>query len=132
MLRDRLVCGINDDPIQRRLFAKRELTFEKALEIATATEMDSKNLIDIGGKTPSSDNNVNNVNKVEEETKPPHFQPKQQCHRCSGNHDPSSCKYRNKVCYKCQKKGHMSRKEKTSKARQAWAPAGWQTKDTFC
>ncbi|XP_068742324.1 zinc finger MYM-type protein 1-like [Montipora capricornis] len=64
MLRDRLVCGISDDRIQRRLLAERELTFEKAVEIATATEMASKNLIDIGGKTPSSDTNVN---KVEEE-----------------------------------------------------------------
>ena len=102
MLRDRLVCGISDDRIQRLLLAERELTFEKAVEIATATEMASKNLIEIiGGKTPSSDNNIN---KVEGETKPPHFQPKQECYRCNGNHDPSSCKYKNEVCYKCQKK----------------------------
>ena len=106
MLRDRLVCGISDDRIQRRLLAERELTFEKAVAIATATEMASKNLIDIGGKTPSSDTNVN---KVEEEIKPPHFQRKQECYRCSGNHDPSSCKFKNEVCYKCQKKGHMAK-----------------------
>ena len=75
MLRDRLVCGISNDRIQRRLLAKRELAFEKEVEIATARdEMASKNLIDIAGKTPSSDTNVN---KVKEETKPPHFQPKQ-------------------------------------------------------
>ena len=106
MVQDRLLCGINNDRIQQRLLAERELTFEKVVEIATATEMASKNLIDIGGKTPSSDNKVN---KVEEETKPPHFKPKQECYRCSGNHDPSSCKYRNEVCYKCQKKGHMAK-----------------------
>ena len=53
--------------------AEQELTFDKAVENAAATEMASKNLINIGRKTPSSDNNVN---KAEEETKPPHFQPK--------------------------------------------------------
>ena len=64
MLRDRLVCGISDDSIQRQLLAERKLTFIKAVKIAT------KNLIDIGGKTPSSDNNLD---KVEEETKFPYF-----------------------------------------------------------
>ena len=49
--------------------AERELTFHKAVEDATATEMASKNLIDIGGKTLSSDNYL----KVKEETKLPHF-----------------------------------------------------------
>lgn len=34
MLRDRLVCGISDDAIQRRLLSERELDFEKALRIA--------------------------------------------------------------------------------------------------
>ena len=76
MLQDRLICGISEDCIQQRLLTEWELTFEKAVEIATATEMASNNLIDMKGETPSSDNNVN---KVEEETKPPHFQPKREC-----------------------------------------------------
>ena len=106
MLRDRLVCGISDDRIQRRLLGERELTFEKAVEIATATEMASRNVMDLGGRMPSSDNNVN---KVDEGIAPPKFQPKQECYRCSGKHDPSSCKYKNEVCYKCPKKGHMAK-----------------------
>jgi len=86
--------------------AKWEFTFNKAVEIATATEMASKNLINIGGKTSSSDNNLN---KVEEESKPPHFHLKWECYHCSRNHDPSRCKYKNEVCYKCQKKGHVAK-----------------------
>lgn len=62
--------------------------------------------MDLGGKMPSSDNNVN---KVEEEIAPPKFQPKRECYCCGGNHDPSSCKYKNEVYYKCQKKGHMAK-----------------------
>ena len=33
-LRDRLVCGLRNEAIQRRLLSKNELTFAKALEVA--------------------------------------------------------------------------------------------------
>lgn len=38
MLRDRLVCGVNDERIQRRLLAEDKLTFTKALQLAQAME----------------------------------------------------------------------------------------------
>ena len=38
MLRDRLVCGIHDIRIQRRLLAEPNLTFKKAMELAIALE----------------------------------------------------------------------------------------------
>ena len=34
----RLVCGINDEHIQRRLLAEHSLDFKKALKIATSME----------------------------------------------------------------------------------------------
>jgi len=37
MLRDCLVCGINHQAIQRRLLAKKKLTFDKALEIYSSS-----------------------------------------------------------------------------------------------
>ena len=39
MLRDRLVCGVNDPRIQRRLLSETELDFDKALKTAQAMEM---------------------------------------------------------------------------------------------
>ncbi|KAI4875956.1 hypothetical protein NFI96_031952 [Prochilodus magdalenae] len=38
MLRGRLVCGVSDDGIQRRLLAELDLTFEKSLKTAQAVE----------------------------------------------------------------------------------------------
>ena len=38
MIRDRLVCGINDDGIQRRLLAEQDLTYKKAVELAQSLE----------------------------------------------------------------------------------------------
>ena len=43
MLRDRLVCGIADQRIQRRLLTEPDLTFAKALELAQAAEAADRN-----------------------------------------------------------------------------------------
>ena len=45
MLREIIVCGISSDRIQRRLLAEKDLTFIKALDIATA--MAAKNAADL-------------------------------------------------------------------------------------
>ena len=48
MLRDRLVCGIFDRTVQRRLLQQVDLTFDKALVAALAAEAadkDSRRLI---------------------------------------------------------------------------------------
>ena len=47
MIKDRLVCGVNDERIQRRLLAENRLDFKKALELATAMETADKNTRDI-------------------------------------------------------------------------------------
>ena len=44
MMRDRLVCGVNDERIQRRPLAESRLDFKKALELATAMEIADKNM----------------------------------------------------------------------------------------
>ena len=49
MLRDRLVCGINDESIQRRLLAEATLTFKKALELAQGMEAAAKDVREMQG-----------------------------------------------------------------------------------
>ena len=54
MLRDCLVCGIRDKGVQCRLLRETDLTFDKALETALATETaerDSRRLTDNGSVT---------------------------------------------------------------------------------
>ena len=50
MIRDRLVCGINDDSIQRRLLAEQDLTYKKAVELAQSLEMAVQNMKDLKTK----------------------------------------------------------------------------------
>ena len=47
MLRDRLLCGISDANIQRRLLSVTKLVFKKAKEIAIAMEQADKSAQDI-------------------------------------------------------------------------------------
>ncbi|CAG2249536.1 unnamed protein product [Mytilus edulis] len=92
MLRDRLVVGIKSDRIQRRLLAEPNLTFEKALEIATAMETAEKNAQDIQAKTTLEI-------------------PKQgDCYRCGGNHLAAECRFKDAKCHSCKKKGHIAKK----------------------
>lgn len=68
MLRDRLVCGIDEDRIQRRLLSETNLTFETAFKIAVATEAASKNVLDLLNKS-----SVQTCNSVRfKERKPDH------------------------------------------------------------
>ena len=46
-LRDRLVCGINDDGIQRMLLAKKTLDVNKAFALAQSMEMAACNVQDM-------------------------------------------------------------------------------------
>ncbi|KAI4899454.1 hypothetical protein NFI96_009143 [Prochilodus magdalenae] len=50
MLRGRLVCGVSDDGIQRRLLAELDLTFQKALKTAQAVESANRIVIDLRGQ----------------------------------------------------------------------------------
>ena len=52
-LRDRSVCGLHNESIQKRLLVETSLTFEKALKLAVAMEMAMKDSVELRGKTKS-------------------------------------------------------------------------------
>ena len=54
MLRDRLVCRVNDERIQQRLLAESQLEFKKAMELATAMETADKNTRDLQNGNPNA------------------------------------------------------------------------------
>ena len=105
MLRDRLVCGVNDERIQRRLLAESQLEVKKAMELATAMETADKNTRDLQNGNPSArespeEQPVNRVTKdpPKEPKLPPRNlkQPnaKRGCFRCGGQfHDADKCRY---------------------------------------
>ena len=51
MIRDRLVCGINDGAIQKRLLAEPNLTYEKAVEVAQTAEAAAQSMRELRVKS---------------------------------------------------------------------------------
>ncbi len=47
MIRDRLVCGIMDDAIQKRLLTETELTYKRAVELSQGIERAAQNVKDL-------------------------------------------------------------------------------------
>ena len=87
MLRDRLVCGINNRRIQQRLLTERSLTFAKALEIAQATEAAAEGIEDLSGHI--TDKLCAMKNHRTRSTTSDRL-----CYRCGGPHTDSICKFK--------------------------------------
>ena len=101
MLRDRLVCGVNDQRIQRRLLAEKDLTFDTAKQLALAVEVADKNSRELESAKS------NGVHKLSSHSKGGGAQ--QQCYRCRGRHAADKCRFIDSECHHCGKKGHISK-----------------------
>ena len=129
MLRDRLVVGLHDENIQRRLLSEKDLTLNKAMEIAHGMEVAKKNTLDIQAAKGSSvlEDSVSqfSVNKIQRQSnvKRPevriqgrklestNLRPNQiQCYRCTGTkHTAETCNFKDSECYYCHKTGHIAK-----------------------
>ncbi len=114
MLRDRLVWGINDDSIQKKLLQESDLTYQRAVTLAQGAETAEENLKAPGQELVASQSarvivNSEPVYKVSGK-KPGPKDSGVKCHRCSiAGHMAPTCRFRDRTCYKCKKKGHMAR-----------------------
>ena len=107
MLRDRLVCDIENGPIQRRLLAEPSLTLDKAIEIAIAMESADRNARDLQ-KTQHPQ--TVNVLKYQSPSKAPDRNAQTvECYRCGGAHLATDCRFKDSECRWCKKKGHIAR-----------------------
>ena len=104
MLRDRIVCGINDDAIQKRLLSEPGLDYAKARETAAQGMKQLRNKSD----RPTSPSTVHrtSANSTEQGASS-----KPTCYRCGiPGHTVSKCRVDQKVvCHNCDKKGHLKR-----------------------
>lgn len=116
-LRDRLVCGVRDEALQRRLLAEATLTFPQAMERALAAEAAMRHVAEIRN---ASSLPVSSVSAVSVEGKASTSSKRWQqsteksavkgaCYSCGGSHLRSQCKFREVECHKCKKTGHIAR-----------------------
>ena len=116
MLRDRIVCGLNNRKIQQRLLAEKILTLTKTIELAQGMETVAKNAKELSQQeVPSTSSSSGNVHRVT-----PPARGKDTCstrQKFSGNcfccgkagHKRASCRFKDAVCCGCGKAGHLLR-----------------------
>ena len=122
-------CGILDRTVQRRLLQQPDLTFEKALEIALASEAADKDSKRLNLSAAPDKDPIGHVKDSPSPTTPPHFkgdryqkcgkppkgentqsQGKRECSRCVGEHTDDSCPYKKFDCNDCKRKCHLAHK----------------------
>lgn len=108
-LRDRFVCGVKDEAIQKRLLQEQGLTLDKATALAFAMETAHRDAAEIHGNSPAVHKiNVHHNHKAKQpalarKTFPP-------CQSCGlTNHKRSDCFLREAICKKCSRKGHIQK-----------------------
>ena len=114
MLRDRLVCGVNNAQMQRKLLSEETLTFAQANRICLSLEAASRDVRIIGGQentvnevsVPGPDESLGDVNEVSANQR----SRGKPCHRCGRLHSAQTCRYASFKCFTCGKVGHLARR----------------------
>ncbi|CAC5375275.1 unnamed protein product [Mytilus coruscus] len=87
---------------------KKDLTYDKAVDIGVAMETASKDATELQAK-----HRTEGVNKMS--ARKSKFQPQQnkrssRCYRCNiAGHSPFDCKFKNTICHNCIKTGHIKK-----------------------
>lgn len=122
MLRDRIVCGIQDEAVQRKLLSENQLTLARATEIALSMEMAAKNAENLKIGSVSDTNfvqrkssfngkrSVPNKNKQNSPKAAASARAGFRCNRCGGeNHQSQDCRFLRATCNSCGKIGHIAK-----------------------
>jgi hypothetical protein len=111
MIRDRIVCGINDSRIQSRLLQEKALTYQMAFDTAQAMESASKDISDLQKKVaPTQAIQLLPGRHGKHAGIPTHTSPPFRvfCYRCGGAHYATKCKFIDAECRACHKRGHIA------------------------
>ena len=113
MLCDCIVCGINDDVIQRRLLAEPGLTFKKSLEIAQSLKATACHMREFHPAAASlsskreTSTSSSKINKLTQ-NKPTQSKSEATCCCCGkSGHKPATCHYKEATCHFCGKVGQL-------------------------
>ena len=117
MIRDRLVCGVNDVGIQKRLLSEPGLTYAKAVELAQSLESAAQNVKELKvkpeGRDPVQPNPRQEVHKLASSSS---RRSVLTCYRCGkAGHVVAKCRFsKDVICHQCGKTGHLRRACKSS------------------
>ncbi len=102
-LRDRFVCGVKDEQIQKKLLAEDGLTVACAIEIAKGMEAAAKNSKELH-QDPSTTAD-SEIARVSGSGSGPPKKAEKTCYHCGRNHDEKDSQFHESKCHRCGKQG---------------------------
>ncbi|XP_075553516.1 uncharacterized protein LOC142586149 [Dermacentor variabilis] len=108
MMRDRFVCGLQNEAVQQRLLAEHDLTFNVAYDMAATAEATAKQQRDIRMHGRDEAKDCQGMIQATR-TKQDATAEGSSCYRCNGKHAPHLCSFRKATCFKCKRVGHIAR-----------------------
>ena len=110
VLQDRLVCGLRNMQIQKRLSSEANLKYSKAVKIAAARETAVRDASELQSEL----NPVPHVDKLTESNKTTRAKPAATtyCYHCGVNtHMAHNFFYKDQNCHHCRKQGHTTARQ---------------------
>ena len=104
-LRDRFVCGVKSESLQKKLLTEADLTIKRAQEIGQSIESAERSARDLKVDTTPRMMEPESVNLATSTRTPVSREP---CYRCGRRHDASFCKFKEATCHRCGKQGHIA------------------------
>ena len=104
MLRDRFVCGLHHEPIQRRMLSESStLKYVKAIEISKAMV-----IVDKSARSFNAEDTSAGIKKLGNRPSKSSFTRSQSCYRCGrSNHQPADCKFKDAECMPVGRRGTL-------------------------
>ena len=99
----RYACGVRSEALQKKLLTEADLTMTRAQEIGQGMECADQGARDLKGEAATRSTEEVNVAAAFAKSSP-----RVKCHRCGRRHDPKQCKFKDAICHKCGKPGHIS------------------------
>ena len=121
MLRDRLLCGVNNEQLQHQLQAEPHLTFTKAMEISqtfkTMTEEARMLQCDASSAESLAVNVLLNTNTADTTIRQTANQmPTNPYYQFGETHPAAKCRFKQAKCHKCNKNGYIMKVCRSSQA----------------
>ena len=116
MSQGRVVCGINNSAIQKRLIAESDWTLTKAIVVVQAAGIADTGVIELQSSTTDARGGFPKEEKsLHKFTTTATVKPKdnpgksKDCYCFGAKHNPDQCHFNSEKCHACGKQGHISR-----------------------
>ncbi len=108
-LRDRFVCGLRSEAMQKKLLIETELTFKRAIEIAQSMQSAATKAKELQSHSPGGEGQGHQAVHALQHNH-------SSCHRCGKqNHTADKCVFKYKHCLACGNMGHIKAMCRTKK-----------------